>query len=180
MVTTKKKPGRKSEAERAEIRIQNDKLAKYEEQEAKRAKPIQIDQIPVLVGWLIAVGVAFATSAVISFNGITSVAPLVGLTFDWMAYLFFGFIELLYIVFLVAYLTLASRADEKTLGALAGMWFFAGVSIAANAFHTLEFHNWTLDAPGVAGIILSISAPIAILSVSKLASRLVFAKAISR
>ena len=156
----------------------------YEIQESKRAPKIQVDQKLVLWTWLIAVAIAFISSAIVSFNGITSVAEFVGLSAIWMAGLFFFFIELMYLIFLVAYLVLASRVDddgkpEKTWGPLIGMTAFGGIAVLANAFHTLDYWAWDITNPQVwAGIILSISAPVAIISSSKMSSRIVFAKAI--
>lgn len=156
----------------------------YEIQESKRAPKIQVDQKVVLWAWLAAVGIAFISSAIVSFNGITSVAEFVGLSAPWMAGLFFFFIELMYLIFLAAYLVLASRVDddgkpEKTWGALLGMISFAAIAVGANAFHTLDYWAWDLTNPQMwAGVVLSIAAPIAIISASKMASRVVFAKAI--
>ena len=156
----------------------------YRIQESKRAAKIQVDQKIVLLTWLIAVGIAFVSSAIVSFNGITSVAEFVGLSATWMAGLFFFFIELMYLIFLVAYLVLASRVDdegnpEKTGGALWGMISFAAIAVGANAFHTLDYWAWDLTNPQMwAGVVLSVAAPIAIISASKMASRVVFAKAI--
>lgn len=161
------------------------KQERYLAQEAKRAPKIQVDQKIVLWAWLVAIGIAFVSSAIVSFNGITGVAQFVGLSASWMAGLFFFFIELMYLIFLVAYLVLASRVDEngnpeKTWGSLLGMIAFGGIAVAANAFHTLDYWNWDITNPQVwAGVVLSIAAPIAIISASKLASRVVFARAIS-
>jgi hypothetical protein len=161
-----------------------DRELRYELQESKRAAKIQVDQKLVLLAWLIAVGIAFISSAIVSFNGITSVAEFVGLSATWMASLFFFFIELMYLIFLVAYLVLASRVDdegnpEKTGGALWGMISFAAIAVGANAFHTLDYWDWDFVNPQMwAGVVLSIAAPIAIISASKMASRVVFAKAI--
>jgi hypothetical protein len=157
---------------------------RYEIQERKRAPKIQVDQKVILWSWIIGIGIAFLASAIVSFNGITSVAYFVGLSQDWMAGLFFFFIELMYLLFLVAYLVLASRVDEnrkpeKTGGAIWGMIMFGGIAVLANGFHTFDYWNWDWVEPRMwAGIILSISAPIAIISASKMASRVVFAKAI--
>jgi hypothetical protein len=165
-------------------RINQNKLSIYESQEKKRAKKIQIDQSVVLWSWLIGVGIAFIASAIVSFNGINAVAVFVGLSQSWMSSLFFFFIEIMYLLFLVAYLILASRVDndgkpEKTSGALLGMIAFGGIAVLANAFHTLDFWGWIWVEPRMwAGVILSIAAPIAIISASKMASRVVFAKAI--
>ena len=175
---------RRTTGEVRQERIDNNRMSLYEAQEKKRAKKIQIDQRVVLMSWLIGIGIAFLASAVISFNGITSVAVFVGLAQDWMAWLFFFFIEVMYLLFLVAYLILASRVDnngkqEKTGGSLVGMISFGGIAVLANAFHTLDFWEWAYLEPRMwGGLVLSISAPIAIISASKMASRIVFAKAI--
>jgi hypothetical protein len=175
---------RRSSGEARDDRIQNNKMALYEAQEKKRAKKIQVDQRVVLWSWLIGIGIAFLASAVISFNGITSVAVFVGLSQSWMASLFFFFVEVMYLLFLVAYLILASRVDnsgkpEKTGGAISGMISFGGIAVLANAFHTLDFWEWAYLEPRMwGGLVLSVSAPIAIIAASKMASRIVFAKAI--
>lgn len=164
--------------------IKNNKSLMYEKQEAKRAPKVQIDQKLVLWSWILGIGIAFISSAIVSFNGITSVAFFVGLSQDWMAGLFFFFIELMYLLYLIAYLVLGSRVDEegtpeKTSGALWGMIAFGGIAVLANAFHTLDFWEYAWTNPQMwAGVILSVSAPIAIISASKMASRVVFAKAI--
>lgn len=160
------------------------KLTNYERQESRRAPKVQIDQRVVLWAWILGIGIAFLASAIVSFNGITSVAFFVGLSQDWMASLFFFFIELMYLLFLIAYLVLASRVDEngkqeKTWSGIAGMVAFGGLAVLANGFHTFDYWGWDWTEPRMwAGIVLSISAPIAIISASKMASRVVFAKAI--
>jgi hypothetical protein len=165
-------------------RVEDTKRQRYELQESKRAPKIQIDQKLILWSWLIGIGFAFISSAIVSFNGITAVAQFVGLSQDWMAGLFFFFIELMYLLFLVAYLVLASRMredgkPEKTFGAIVGMITFGGIAVLANAFHTFDFWEWDYLEPRMwAGTVLSIAAPIAIIAASKMASRVVFAKAI--
>jgi hypothetical protein len=160
-------------------------LSRYQQQEAKRAPKVQIDQSVVLWIWVIGIVVAFITSAIVSFNGITAVAEFVGLSAPWMGGLFFFFIELMYLLFLMAYLILGSRLDEngkkeKTFGAIVGMFAFGGVAVLANGFHTINYWNYDFLEPRLwAGIVLSMAAPLAIISASKMASRVVFAKAIS-
>lgn len=159
--------------------------ARYQAQEAKRAPKVQIDQKFVLWIWVVGIVVAFITSAVVSFNGITAVAEFVGLSQAWMGGLFFFFIELMYLLFLIAYLLLSSRVDEngkkeKTLGAIIGMFAFGGVAVLANGFHTIDYWQYDFTEPRLwAGLVLSMAAPLAIISASKMASRVVFAKAIS-
>ena len=165
-------------------RVEDTKRQRYELQESKRAPKIQVDQKLILWSWLIGVGFAFISSAIVSFNGITAVAEFVGLSQSWMAGLFFFFIELMYLLFLVAYLVLASRMNEsgqpeKTFGAIVGMIMFGGIAVLANAFHTFDFWEWNYLEPRMwAGTVLSVAAPIAIIAASKMASRVVFAKAI--
>jgi vacuolar-type H+-ATPase subunit I/STV1 len=165
-------------------RVEDTRRQRYELQESKRAPKIQVDQKVILWSWLIGIGIAFLASAIVSFNGITAVAQFVGLSQAWMAGLFFFFIELMYLLFLVAYLVLASRMredgkPEKTFGAILGMLMFGGIAVLANAFHTFDFWEWNYLEPRMwAGTILSIAAPIAIIAASKMASRVVFAKAI--
>ena len=176
---------KKSVTQTVRTNIKDSKSLMYEKQEAKRAPKVQIDQKLVLWSWILGIGIAFISSAIVSFNGITSVAFFVGLSQDWMAGLFFFFIELMYLLYLIAYLVLGSRIDEegnpeKTTGALWGMIAFGGIAVIANAFHTLDFWNFDWLSPQMwAGVILSISAPIAIIAASKMASRVVFAKAIT-
>jgi len=182
-IRVQKQP-RKTKQEAVKDRVANNKMDLYEAQEKKRAPKVQIDQKIVLWSWIVGIGIAFVSSAIVSFNGITSVAYFVGLSAEWMASLFFFFIELMYLLFLIAYLVLASRVDEegkdeKTLGAIFGMVMFGGIAVLANGFHTFDYWEWNWYEPRMwAGIILSVSAPIAIISASKMASRVVFAKAI--
>ena len=169
---------------RAATRERRMKMERYQAQESKRATKIQVDQNVVLVTWITGIAIAFLASAIVSFNGITSVAVFVGLSQAWMASLFFFFVELMYLLFLVAYLVLASRIDEdgdpeSTRGAFWGMISFGGIAVLANAFHTFDYWGWNWPEPQMwAGLILSISAPLAIIAASKMASRVVFAKSI--
>ena len=174
----------KTAVQSAQSKAENRKLEMYAKQESKRAAKVQVDQRLVLWAWILGIGVAFVSSAIVSFNGITSVAFFVGLSQDWMAGLFFFFVEIMYLLFLVAYLVLSSRIDEegkpeKTWGSIAGMIAFGGIAVLANAFHTLDYWEFAWLSPQMwAGLVLSVSAPIAIIAASKMASRVVFAKAI--
>jgi magnesium-transporting ATPase (P-type) len=168
-------------AQQKAAKIKNDL---YNRQESRRAPKVQVDQGIVLWTWIVGIVVAFAASAVVSFNGITAVAQYVGLAAPWMATLFFFFIELMYVLFLIAYLVLQSRVDEegnpeRSTGAFWGMFMFGAIAVIANGFHTLDFWKYTWTNPQMwAGVVLSIAAPVAIISASKMASRVVFAKAI--
>jgi len=182
MVTVKRK--RISPQLSAQKKAERAKNVLYAKQEAKRAPKVQVDQGIVLWTWIIGIAIAFVSSGIVSFNGITAVAEYVGLSAPWMATLFFFFIELMYVLFLMAYLVLRSRIDEngnpeRSGGAFWGMFMFGAIAVGANGFHTLDFWQYEWTNPQMwAGIILSIAAPIAIISASKMASRVVFAKSI--
>lgn len=158
------------------------KMDAYQRQEEKRAERIQIDQNPVLWTWVGGIGVGFLAAAVISFNGITNEARNIGLSAEWMQYLMFFVVEFLYLMFLVADMTMTSRGDTRLVPKLIaniGMWFFAGVAIYANAIHSLNFNDWDLSSVDTwTGVILGVSAPIAIIAIGKLAPSIVFAEPI--
>ena len=182
VVTVKRK--RISPQLSAQKKAERAKNALYAKQEARRAPKVQIDQGIVLWTWIVGIVIAFVSSGIVSFNGITAVAEYVGLSAPWMATLFFFFIELMYVLFLMAYLVLRSRIDEngnpeRSSGAFWGMFMFGAIAVAANGFHTFDFWNYEWLNPQMwAGVVLSIAAPIAIISASKMASRVVFAKSI--
>lgn len=172
-------------AKTAREKAREQRESRYERQEANRAPKVQIDQKATLYLWIAGISIAFLASAVVSYNGITAVAEFVGLTAPWMGGLFFFFIELMYLLFLIAYLILASRVredgeKERTFGAILGMVGFGLVAVLANGFHTINYWNYDFTEPRLwAGTLLAVSAPLAIISASKMASRVVFAKAVS-
>lgn len=166
----------KAEARRE---LQAARRERYRAQEAKRAPRIQIDQKATLGSSLALAIIALITSGVISFNGITSVAPLVGLSFDWQAYMFFGFIEGLIVYFTLNFLIRSSRVDDRPRGDFAGLIVFSGVALLANAYHTLIFHDWAWQSADTwAGVVLSIMAPVAVIWVTKSSSATLFARAL--
>lgn len=182
---TQAKPRKQLTAQQlAQKKAEKAKHDLYHKQEARRAPKVQIDQKFILWTWITGIIIAFVSSAIVSFNGITAVAQFVGLSADWIGYLFFFFIELMYLLFLMAYLLLSSRIDEegnpeRTAGAFWGMFSFGAIAVIANAFHTIDFWNYDFLEPRLwAGTVLAVAAPIAIISASKMASRVVFAKAI--
>jgi hypothetical protein len=62
---TKPTKSRKKTAAMAKAEERNTKLQRYALQESKRAPKIQVDQKIVLLTWLVAVGIAFISSAVV-------------------------------------------------------------------------------------------------------------------
>lgn len=158
------------------------KRDRWEQQEAKRAQPIQPDQRNVLVVSLVLAAIAMIASGIISFNGITSVAQYVGLSADWQAWMFFGFVELLIVFFTVLYLVVGSRTDDDGNPVTAyiefvGLVFFSAIAVYGNLIHTLDFHDFDFQSVETwTGVLLSVSAPIAVIWVTKSSSRVLFAK----
>ena len=162
-------------------KLERGRLARYEEQERKRAPRRQIDTQTMQWVWLVGLAIAFVTAAIVSFDGISAVAAYMRLSDDWMRYLVFFFIELAYLLFLLAYLNLHSLPEEERGGGLAGVTFgmyaFAGVAIVANPFKVIVAWEYAWAEPTMyAGMVLSVMAPIAVLVLSKLAARVVFAR----
>jgi hypothetical protein len=162
-------------------KLERQRLSRYEEQERGRAPRLQIDTVTMQWVWLAGLAVAFVTAAVVSFDGITAVAAYMKLTQDWMPYLVFFFVELSYLLFLVAYLNLSSLPEEERGGNLRGVTFgmyaFASIAIVANPFKVLVAWDYAwAEPPMYAGMVLSTMAPVAILVLSKLAARVVFAR----
>jgi len=171
-------------AKEAANRRRAEQLAKdqlYANQEAKRAPRIQIDQRNTLAASLGLAVIALITSGIISFNGITSVAPLIGLTFAWQSYMLFGFVEGLIVYFTLNYLIRSSRLDDRPGGDFWGLIVFSGVALLGNAYHTFGYHGWVFESADTwAGVTLSIMAPIAVIWVTKSAASTLFAKAVQR
>lgn len=175
---TVNKGGRPTNAELAVKAEQARLRERYEAQEKRRAPRFQIDQRGTLYTNLGIAIVALITSGIISFNGITSIAPLIGLTFDWQAFLLFGFIEALIVYFTLNYLVRSSRPDDKGYGDFAGLIVFSAIAVAGNFWHTASFHDWSLTADMWAGIVLSVTAPVSVIWIMKSASSTLFAKSV--
>lgn len=168
-----------------EREAQNAKQERYARQEAKRATRVQIDTnntLYLLIGLTI---VMFATSAVLVANGTIQVAAYIGLAFDWMAWMVFGAVEVAILVFLGMYLIIGSRSPEDGDGPKAALpWFglmiaFSFITIAANAFHTVEFWQYDWSEPRLwVGTALSVVVPLSYVLAAKGLSRVVFARAV--
>lgn len=178
-------PNVNRDSKRAQERRERERrIARFESQEAKRAQPIQPDQNGTLVVTLALAGIAMIASGIISYNGITSVARFVGLSEPWMASIFFGFIELLIVVFTLLYLVIGSRSNEDGSPAsgrfeFSGMATFSAIAVYGNLIHTLGYHNFELlSVETWTGVILSIAAPVAVIWVTKSASRVLFSRTV--
>lgn len=170
------RPTNKQLAERAErARIQK----RYEEQEAKRATRMQIDQNPMLWTVMALVGLTFIATAVWVANQTYAVAQFARLPFEAMGWLAFAGIEIAVLWSLAFYLIRSSRSET------AWPWFavmlgYSGITIATSVFHTLEAWGFAWQEPRMwAGAALASAIPLSfVLSVKGLSS-VVMAKAVT-
>lgn len=170
------KAGRKSNAERAERRIEAEAAERRLEQERKRAIRIQPDTKPVLGVVLGIAGVVLATAFTISYATTVAVAGWMKLPIPGLAFIVPGALELLAIFSTLDYLVTRSRGGSGRVAMIA-MWVFSGILVLANAAHTVSewgsafsFTNWQ----AMIGVVLSASAPLITVFISKRISALVF------
>jgi hypothetical protein len=127
---------------------------------------------------LILVFVLMLSSFVVSFAGIWDISQYTGLPvfLQWIPALFIDAAILAYTIALFVF----TARGEGTFRTIFWLMMFAGVSIAANVAHTLDYLSTTGIGTGDyrlwIGVAITASAPIAVLAASEEISRLVFIK----
>jgi FlaA1/EpsC-like NDP-sugar epimerase len=125
---------------------------------------------------LILVLALMISSFVVSFSGIWDISQYTGLPtiIQWVPAVFIDAAILAYTISLFVF----KARGESTWRTLAWLLAFAGVSVAANVSHTLDY----LQQTGVTdwriwiGVAITASAPVAVLAASEEISRLAFKK----
>lgn len=150
------------------------KEAEIMEQEVKpqRAR-INPDSIPVLAMAVALVGVLMVSSFIVSFSGIYDASEWTGLPeyFRWLPALFIDAAILAYTIALIVF----KARGESTLRTVIALGFFAGISVIANIAHTLAYWDGSLlDYRAWVGVLITASAPIAVLLAAEEISRLAF------
>lgn len=171
----KKKPGRKSNVERLEIRAAESRRARQLEVESKRATPLLPDTKKSLIAAVALVTVLMASSFTVSFAGIYTVSAFTGLPvyLQWLPPLF---VDAAILAYTLSFLIFKSRG-QKTWRTLLGLTGFATLSVAANVVHTLAFWGGDLaDYRAWIGVVITAAAPIAVLLASEEIGRLAFAE----
>jgi hypothetical protein len=141
----------------------------------KKSARINPDAIPVLATAVILVSVLMITSFAVSFSGIYEVSAWTGLPsfLQWLPAIFIDAAILAYTISLVVF----KARGESTWRTFAGLIAFASVSVVANIAHTLSFWNGSLaDFRAWVGVLITASAPIAVLLASEEITRLAFEK----
>jgi hypothetical protein len=141
----------------------------------KKSARINPDAIPVLATAVILVALLMITSFSVSFSGIYEVSAWTGLPpfLQWLPAIFIDAAILAYTISLVVF----KARGESTWRTFAGLVAFASVSVIANIAHTLAFWNGSLsDYRAWVGVLITASAPIAVLLASEEITRLAFQK----
>lgn len=175
-VRERRKPGRKTNAEREQRALEHQRALRAREQESKRAKRIQPDTRTSLIVALSIAGVALVTSFTISYANIAGTAEWMKLSWHPLVYIVPGFIELLMVFSTLDYIISRSRGDSGRT-ALGAMVVLSAIAVLGGAAHTIagwgsafSVSNWE----AMVGTILSAAAPLVVVFVSKRLSALVF------
>lgn len=153
-----------------EIKINENNITVKEKPKRARINP---DSIPVLFSAVAMVGILMVSSFAVSFSGIYAVSAWTGLPLylQWLPALFIDAAILAYTISLIVFKARGESTWKTTLG-LVG---FAAISVVANASHTLFFWDGSLtDFRSWMGVIITASAPIAVLLASEEITRLAF------
>lgn len=133
------------------------------------------DARPVLVTAVALVTLLMVSSFAVSFTGIYEVSAWTGLPaiLQWLPALFIDAAILAYTIALIVF----KARGESVWRTLAGLTGFASISVIANVSHTLSFWNGSLtDFRAWIGILITASAPVAVLLASEEIARLAFKK----
>jgi hypothetical protein len=151
-----------------------DKLVAVEEPKPKsKSRRINPDAIPVLGTAVGLVTVLMVTSFAVSFSGIYQVSAWTGLPafLQWLPAIFIDAAILAYTISLIVF----KARGESVWRTLLGLSGFAFVSVVANISHTLSYWNGSLaDFRAWVGVLITASAPIAVLLASEEITRLAF------
>lgn len=137
---------------------------------------INPDATPVLFTAVALVSLLMVSSFAVSFSGIYEVSAWTGIpTFiQWLPALFIDAAILAYTISLIVF----KARNESTWRTLLGLSAFAGISVVANVAHTLAYWDGSLtDFRSWIGVLITGSAPIAVLLASEEITRLAFENA---
>jgi hypothetical protein len=116
------------------------------------------------------------SSFIVSFSGIWDISQYTGLpvALQWVPAVFIDAAILAYTISLFVF----KARGESTWRTVAWLFAFAGISVAANIAHTLDYLSETGIGAGDyrlwIGVAITASAPIAVLAASEEISRLAF------
>lgn len=155
-----------------EENIMEDVVVAVEKRNTARINP---DAKPVLALAVGLVSLLMVSSFTVSFSGIYDVSAWTGIPqfIQWLPALFIDAAILAYTISLIVF----KARGESVWRTLLGLSAFAGISVVANIAHTLSFWNGSLtDFRAWIGVLITASAPIAVLLASEEITRLAFEK----
>jgi len=139
----------------------------------KRKARLNPDATPVLITAVTLVTLLMITSFAVSFSGIYEVSAWTGIPqfIQWLPAVFIDAAILAYTISLIVF----KARGESVWRTLLGLSGFAAVSVVANISHTLSFWGGSvLDYRAWVGVLITASAPIAVLLASEEITRLAF------
>ena len=139
----------------------------------RKTARINPDAIPVLATAVALVTVLMVSSFAVSFSGIYTVSEWTGLPkfLQWLPALFIDAAILAYTISLVVF----KARGESVWRTFVGLSAFACISIVANISHTVSYWDGSLaDYRAWVGVLITASAPIAVLLASEEITRLAF------
>lgn len=143
--------------------------------EEKLSPRLNPDARPVLITAVALVSLLMVSSFAVSFSGIYEVSAWTGLptVLQWLPALFIDAAILAYTISLIVF----KARGESVWRTILGLSGFALISVVANVSHTLSFWNGSLaDFRAWIGVLITASAPIAVLLASEEITRLAFEK----
>lgn len=141
----------------------------------RKTSRINPDARPVLALAVGLVSLLMVSSFTVSFSGIYDVSAWTGIPalIQWLPALFIDAAILAYTISLIVF----KARGESVWRTLVGLSAFAGISVIANVAHTLSFWNGSLtDFRAWIGVLITASAPVAVLLASEEITRLAFEK----
>mgnify|MGYP002132699848 CR=1 FL=1 len=139
----------------------------------KKTKRLSLDSIGTLIFSLLIVLTLLTMSFIASFNAIYESAEFTGTVAEWR-WVFPVFIDLAIFGYTVN-LFIFKRRKKPVKRTIAGLVFFATISVLVNFAHTVDFWGGDLsNYQAWIGVLLAVSAPIAVLLASEELGRLAF------
>lgn len=141
--------------------------------EVPKRKRINPDAIPVLATATGLVSLLMVSSFAVSFSGIYEVSAWTGIPsyIQWLPALFIDAAILAYTISLIVF----KARGESVWRTMTGLGAFALISVIANVSHTVSFWNGSIsDFRAWVGVLITASAPIAVLLASEEITRLAF------
>jgi hypothetical protein len=154
-----------------EVKVMEEKVV--EVKKVRKVVRLNPDAVPVLATAVSLVSLLMITSFAVSFSGIYEVSAWTGLPkfLQWLPALFIDAAILAYTISLIVF----KARGESVWRTLAGLTGFALVSVVANVAHTLSFWDGSLtDFRAWIGVLITASAPVAVLLASEEITRLAF------